>query len=162
MDGQNYTSQSFWNINQSKAEKAYKNGINYTDKGLELCWGIEYGSHTYTINYTINNLVWQYDDMQIMYFSFLPQNMDPAPQKFNLTISGYKEFTDLKYSSYGFNSTNSIQNGKIYFNSKDSLASSDYVVALVGFPNKTFNLVTIKSGTYSDVANEALEGDYFK
>ena len=37
MDGQNYTSQSFWNINQSKAEKAYKNGINYITYNTFLC-----------------------------------------------------------------------------------------------------------------------------
>ena len=72
-DNQNYTAINNWNVDATKQEKANKNGINYTNDGLELCWGIEYGSHTYTLNYTINNLVWQYDDNQILYFAFLPQ-----------------------------------------------------------------------------------------
>jgi len=39
-DGIPYTNLTNWNIDWSKSQKANKNGINYTDDGLELCWGI--------------------------------------------------------------------------------------------------------------------------
>lgn len=158
MDGRNYISQTYWNIDASKSQKAYKNGINYTDDGLELCWGIEDGMHTYTIKYTIENLVWQYDNNQILYFSFLPQDMNPAPKSFNLTLKGTNPFSDIKYSSYGFKSTNNITNGQIIFKSNGQMNSNEYVVALVGFPNGTFTPNITKNGTYEDIANEALEG----
>lgn len=159
MDGRNYTTLSSWDVNASKSSKAYRNGINYTNDGLELCWGIEYGPHTYTVQYTIKNLVWQYEDNQIMYFAFLPKDMDPAPDSFNLVINTGKALSDIKYSSYGFNSDNKIVSDKIYFTSKGAMESSEYATALVGFPNGTFNaLSTNKEGTYDDVANEALEG----
>lgn len=158
MDGKSYSTLSSWNVNASKSSKSYKNGINYTDNGLELCWGIEYGLHTYTVKYTIKNLVWQYDDNQILYFTFLPVDMNPAPDSFNLVVTTGKPLTNIKYSSYGFNSDNKIVSDKIYFTSKGSMDSSEYVVALVGFPNGTFNSLLTKNGTFDDVADEALEG----
>jgi len=157
-DGIPYTNLTNWNIDWSKSQKANKNGINYTDDGLELCWGIEYGLHTYIVNYTIENLVWQYENNQVLYFAFLPQDMDPAPKSFSLTIKGNQDFSNLKYSSYGFDSTNSINNGQIIFKSNGKMNSNEYVVALVGFPNGTFTPTITKAETYEDVADEALEG----
>ena len=158
MDGKSYSALSSWNVNASKSSKAYKNGINYTDDGLELCWGIEYGFHTYIVKYTVENLVWQYDDNQILYFAFLPVDMNPAPDSFNLVITTGKPLTNIKYSSYGFDSDNKIVSDKIYFTSKGSMDSSEYVVALVGFPNGTFSSLLTKNGTFDDVADKALEG----
>lgn len=158
-DGQSYTAINNWNVDATKQEKANKNGINYTSDGLELCWGIEYGTHTYTLNYTIENLVWQYDDNQILYFAFLPQNMDPAPQKFNITVNTDNPIKDIKYSSYGFKSKNAIRDGKVNFISDGKLDSQEYAVILIGFPQNTFNNLQItKQGTYDDVADEALKG----
>ncbi|MBQ9011788.1 MAG: DUF2207 domain-containing protein, partial [Bacilli bacterium] len=159
MDDRQYTYVDSWNINASKSEKSYKNGINYTNGGLELCHGIEYGRHIYVINYIVENLVWQYNDTQIMYFSFLPQNMNPAPKVYNLTVFNKGNNEGIKYSSYGFKSKNSISNEGISFKSDGVLKSSDYVVALIGFPNGTFNsLKIVKNSGYDDVVSEALEG----
>jgi len=157
-DGQNYNNISTWNVDWTKSQKYNKNGINYTDDGLELCWGIDYGLHTYTIKYTIENLVWQYENNQVLYFSFLPKDMNPAPKYFNLTIKGNYNIKDIKYSSYGFNSTNKIENENINFRSNGQLTSNEYVVALIGFPNGTFTPAIKKTGTYEDVANEAMQG----
>ncbi len=158
MDGIPYTNIYSWDVNASKSEKQYKNGVNYTSDGQELCWGIEYGTHTYTLKYTVNNLVWQYKDNQILYFAFIPQNMNQTINDFKLTISGYKSFSNIKYSSYGFKSNNSIQNGQIIFQS-NKITSNEYVVALVGFPNGTFtDLKVTKDQTYDDIVDEALQG----
>lgn len=157
-DGLEYENLTNWNPSWAKSTKNNKNGINYTNNGLELCWGIEYGSHTYTVKYTIENLVWQYQNNQILYFTFLPKDMDPAPNAFSLTIKGNESFSDIKYSSYGFDSTNTLTNGQINFTSNERMNSDEYVVALVGFPNGTFTPAITKSGTYEDVVAEALQG----
>lgn len=157
MDGTSYESEYEWDINRSKEEKAYKNGINYTSDGLELCWGIEYGTHTYTLNYTIENLVWQYTDSQVLYFSFLPQNMRQAPQEYKLTFKSFTPFQNIKYSSYGFVSENNLNESEITMEGTN-LSSSDYVVALIAFPNGTFSLSNQVDETYEEVRNEALEG----
>lgn len=158
MDGKDYTYVDYWNVDASKSAKAYKNGINYTSDGLELCHGIEYGNHIYTVTYTIKNLVWNYEDNQILYFSFLPQNMTTAPLNYKLTLYGDSSFEGVKYSSYGFNSTNTIEDGKIIFQSNGFMNSKEYVVALVGFPLNTFNTSITKSGTFDSVASDARKG----
>ncbi len=157
-DETEYTAIPNWDVSASKEEKANKNGINYTSDGLELCYGIEYGLHTYTSKYTIKNLVWQYSDNQIMYFQFLPKDMNPAPKSFTLNIKYGTLLSDIKYSSYGFNSTNTKEDSQITFKSNNSLTSSDYVVVLVGFPNGTFTPAITQGGTYNDVASKALKG----
>ena len=49
-----YTYTDNWDTDLSFDEKAYKNGINYVNNGLELCWGIsEYGYHNYVLTYDI-------------------------------------------------------------------------------------------------------------
>ena len=45
-----------WNIDASRQEKMYRNGIIDTGDGYELSWGIgEYGSHEYLLEYTITD-----------------------------------------------------------------------------------------------------------
>ncbi len=158
MDGKDYTYVDYWNVRDSKKDKAFKNGINYTANGFELCHGIEYGNHIYIVTYIIKNLVWNYDDNQILYFSFLPQNMKTPPIHYKLTIYGDSSFDGVKYSSYGFNSTNKIEDGKVIFQSNEEMNSNEYVVALVGFPLNTFNASITKSGTFDNIASEAREG----
>ena len=158
MNGVLYENIYNWNVHASKGEKAYKNGINYTDGGFELCFGIEYGRHVYTVNYSIENLVMDYEDSQILYFTFLPQNMPTPPQKFKLTINTDVLLNEIKYSSYGFVSNNHITNGNIIFESTGPMFSDQYVTALVGFPLGSFDIVKKKSGSFDTVAKEALEG----
>ena len=44
-----------WDINASLNDKAYKYGYNYTNNGVELCFGkSSYDYHTYTLNYYNN------------------------------------------------------------------------------------------------------------
>ena len=50
------------------------------------------------------------------------------------------------------------QMGEVVLKSKGNMSSNEYVVALIGFPNNTFNLDVTKSGTYDNVVDEALEG----
>jgi len=84
-----YTYKNYWNTNLSFNDKAYKNGINYTNDGLELCWGIsEYGDRKYTLNYKINNFVTKYTDTQGIYFNLL--NLDQNVGNVNVTISSYE------------------------------------------------------------------------
>ena len=147
-----------WNVNASRETKKYKSGINYTNDGLELCWGIgDYGHHIYTAIYTIENLVEQYTDSQILYFSFWPQN-GSVIDSYKLTIGSFFEFKDLKYSAYGLNGETNIENGKIVIKSNGNLDSEEYVVSLINFPNETFTLDTSVNKSFEDVAVSAQEG----
>lgn len=66
-----YDTVSDWNINWSFEEKTKKCGINYTDSGYEICFGISrYGQNRYTIEYKLDNVVGGYTDRDGVNFRF--------------------------------------------------------------------------------------------
>ena len=74
-NGQSYATLSSWNTLGTLGSKAYKCGINKISDGVELCWGISnYGSHTYTIKYSISNFVSDITDSQMVYWTLIPYN----------------------------------------------------------------------------------------
>lgn len=158
-EGNTYTYVDNWNVSATKNDKNKKNGINYTANGMELCWGIEYGRHKYTLKYKIKNLVWQYTDKQILYFTFLPQNMKQEVKSFNLMIYSNDMLNNVDFSSYGFKSKNYMKKGIIYFKSKGKVKTNEYAVALIAFPNNTFKSLSVTNNTnYKNILKEANRG----
>ena len=45
--GRQYETLDAWNVNASRAEKEFRCGIATTSEGYEICWGVEFGTHTY-------------------------------------------------------------------------------------------------------------------
>lgn len=82
-----YLSADGWNVDWSFESKKWRSGINYTDKGLELCFGIsEYGNNIYTFTYDIDPLVRSYTDADGFNFQFVNPNMGTFPSNANLRI----------------------------------------------------------------------------
>lgn len=66
-----YTFDKYWDINRSRAQKAFHCGFNYTDLGTEVCWGVgDTGIHTYVVRYVITNLVRSYEESDGFNHSF--------------------------------------------------------------------------------------------
>lgn len=162
-----YSTISPWDINASFDDKKYKAGINYTSKGLELCWGIsEYGSKFYTLNYTITNAVFNTSDAQVLYIRLI-NDLSFPPNRFQITITGPNYFDDkLDVWGYGYEGYAYVNNGKIYMSNKENtpLAEGDYGVLLVKFPLNTFNVSFTNSyseyQTFDDVLNRAEENSF--
>src|SRR5699024_10258385 len=71
-DGKLYEYVEKWNIDDSREEKANKNGIIEESDRYELSWGIgEYGRHDSEIQYTITNFVKQFQDRQGISWRFI-------------------------------------------------------------------------------------------
>ena len=61
--GEKYEFEKVWNTERTRDEKKNRCGYNYTENGVELCWGIgDEGERTYYINYRIVGLVMGYDE----------------------------------------------------------------------------------------------------
>lgn len=72
-NNQKYTTISNWNTSGTFNSKSYKCGINKISNGVEICWGISsYGTHTYTVKYTITNFVAELTDSQMIYWTLIP------------------------------------------------------------------------------------------
>lgn len=70
-DGEFYTYDKYWDMSRSRAEKTFHCGINYSDQGPELCWGLgKEGDHSYLVRYVITNLVRSYEESDGFNHSF--------------------------------------------------------------------------------------------
>ena len=148
-----------WNVNGSLEDKAYHYGYNYTNGGVELCFGkSSYGKHTYTLTYVIKSFVSHTEDADIIYWNLL-DSIKPSPNNVEIVIYSDNAFNeDLPVWGYGnYGGLAYVYDGKIYL-SNDSLSSNEYMVALVKFPLNTFNTSNTLNGTFDDWYNKAEEG----
>ncbi|MEG1050014.1 MAG: DUF2207 domain-containing protein, partial [Oscillospiraceae bacterium] len=76
-----------WDIHGSFEDKANRCGINYTDNGYEICFGIsEYGQNTYTISYLLSSAVSSYNDFDGVNFRFVNDEMNSTPTDVTVSI----------------------------------------------------------------------------
>ena len=156
----NYTTLSKWNTSGTLSSKANKCGINKISNGVELCWGIsKYGSHTYTVNYTITNFVSELTDSQMIYWTLIPYEFSNSIGQVYIKIhSDFKipMSTDVwGYGNYG--GTAYVYNGYIEMQSDGRLATNEYMTILVKFPKGTFdttNKLNLNFDYYLNIAEE--------
>ena len=153
-----------WDVDASFSTKAYKYGYNYTNNGVELCFGkSSYKKHTYTLTYKIKSFVSHVDDADIIYWNLL-DSIKPVPGNVEIVMHADEAFSDdLDVWGYGnYGGLAYVADGKIYL-SNDSLSSSDYMVALVKFPLNTFNTTNTLDGNFDDYLKRAEKGaDHYK
>lgn len=153
-----------WNTKANFSTKAYKCGILTTYNGVELCWGMsQYGDKTYTLEYDIEGLVQQLNDAQTIYFSFMPEDMNPSPKTVKITIDSDTEFTEenAQIWAFGYDGEINFENGNIVMDSQGRLYSSEYMVALVKFGENIFSPTVELNKEFSSLKLEAMQGsDY--
>lgn len=162
MDGKDLEYKS-WDVNESLSEKKGYYGINYTSDGLELCFGkYDYNRHTFTLNYTLSNFIFNTDNEQVLYFNFIDKLSNVDFDNFRIDITSYYEFLDtLDVWGYGYKGYAYVKDGMISM-SNESDMDNKYVVLLVKFPSGTFNTTNsyTQFDTFDSVYNKAEEGSY--
>lgn len=159
MDGNELTYKN-WNVDDTISQKSGYYGINYTSKGMELCFGkSDYKRHVFTISYTLSNYVFNTEDSQVLAWVLFPQT---DVDYFSAEVSSYYKFPDtLDVWGYGYKGYAYVENGVIKLSTEDSL-DSQYVSLLVKFPLNTFKTDNVDSryNTFNDVYEVAEEGTY--
>lgn len=160
--GRLYEFTSYWDVNGSLSSKAYKNGINTTNTGIELCWGKStYGKHVYTINYDVKDIIFNTSDAQVLYYTFVNDNMNPVPKNIKITVNSFYSFPDtLDVWGYGYKGLSYVHGGKAYYDTDSNGFYSDYrIVALMKFPKNVFSTTyTTKYSTFDEALEAAKEG----
>ena len=165
MDGTAYETLETWNVNASKEAKAYKCAINRVDNGYEICWGLsEYGSRTYQVTYTVDQLVRAYDEADGFNFMFVNKDMNTTPTDVNLLIT-YPEAELTAENSgawaFGFEGEVRFVSEGVQVWSTSPLDSSDYVVVMFETQSGTFPGAARVDKSFEDVREEAFKGsDY--
>lgn len=140
--GVDYQTLSSWSTSGSLQSKAQKCGINKFSNGVELCWGISnYGSHTYTVKYTITNFIADLNDSQMIYWTLIPYDFSNYISDVYIKIHADEAFPDTTpvwgYGNYG--GTAYVYDGYIEMQPQNGLGTDEYMTVLVQFPKGTFN-----------------------
>lgn len=163
-DGRTYQYVDNWDLNASRGEKAFKNGIIDTGDSYELSWGIgEYGEHQYIIEYTITDFIKELQDGQILFWRFINDDLNTPPESLTITIESDQAFNQGEEEIYAFGYEGDIQfvDGKIVAQSSEPLYSNNYATILVGLPEGMFSTSDYIDTTFQEVKDEAFIGsDY--
>ena len=159
--GKTYTTLSNWSTSGSLSDKAYKCGINKISNGVELCWGIsQYGSHTYTVKYTITNFISELTDSQMLYWTFIPYDFSTAIDSVYIKVHTNFNIPDSVgvwgYGNYG--GTAYVYDGYIEMQSDGRLDTDEYMTMLVQFPSESFNTANSLNHDFDYYLNMAEEG----
>ena len=165
MNGKNFSTLNYWDVDASFYNKSYKAGINKITDGYELCFGIsEYGTNKYIMNYTITNFVSQTADADMIYWQLIPYNLSDKPEYVYVKI--YSDFSyadDLPVWGYGYGDSNNhgyayVYDGYIELSKDGSLDSDEYVTVLVKFPKNTFNTSSVLNDDFNHYYEMAQKG----
>ena len=164
MDGKELTYKG-WEVEETLSQKRGYYGINYTNSGVELCFGkYDYNRHTFTLSYDLTNFIINTSDAQVLQWNLIDKLSSVDFRDFSITISSYYEFPDtLDVWGYGYKGYAYVKDGKISAsNYEDTYMNGMYVALLVKFPLGTFNTEHTKAGfdTFDDVYNRGQEGTF--
>ena len=158
-----------WNVNWSFESKKWRSGINYTDSGLELCFGIsEYGNNIYTFSYDVDPLVKSYTDSDGFNFQFVNPGMSIFPSNVNLRIrfdDDKKLSTDnARIWGFGYNGMAQFsEDGYAIAYSTSPLSGDNYMnVTLEIFKGLISPNVSVSDTFENVILNAALEGSGYK
>ena len=162
MDGNNLNYKN-WNINESLSQKKGYYGINYTNSGLELCFGkYDYKRHKFILTYDLSNMIINTADSQAFQWRLIDPLTDVDFRVFSVTVHSFYEFPDtLDVWGYGVKGYTYVEGGKIKMLNEGTM-NGNYYSMLAKFPVNTFNTDHRKEGfdTFDDILNRANNDTY--
>ena len=169
-DGRDFLEVAKWDVNASFDHKAWRYGINRTDVGLELCFGISsYGeNNTYTFSYDIDPIIKSYNDYDGFNFQFINPYMATFPTSIILKFTHENPDTPITAENtriwgFGFNGDTLIgENYAIAFSSIP-LEDNESAIIMMRFNKGLFAPNIRISGSFKeDVEDVAFEGSTYQ
>src|SRR5699024_5308945 len=157
-----------WNIDASREDKVFKNGIIETNNGYELVWGLgEYGKHLYELQYTVTDFIKQVDGPeQILFWRYVNDELNTPPEKLTIEIETDKALTEENEKIWAFGFDGNIrfhEDGKVVAISYKPLKSKNYATVLLAFSDGLFQTSDQLDKTFEEIKDEAFkESDYQK
>lgn len=165
LDGE-YSFVENWDINAGFEAKKRKCGINRTDEGVELCFGIsEYGEHKYAIEYVVSDFIKSYSDYDGTNFMFINPNMSTFPTNGNIRIvldSGEALNEDnAAIWAFGFEGEIQFENGAVVASTASALEGDNSMIVMLRLNKGVVSPGQEMQQSFEDVMNKAFEGsDY--
>ena len=154
-----------WDIERSRAEKAFRCGLVRKSGGYEVCWGVgSNGPHTFTVTYTLTGLVKGYSDKDGFNYQFITET-DNGIGDVSLTIR--KNGTILTPENtliwgFGFHGEADVVDGAAKYWVTEPFSSNSRLIALLGFEKGIFTPEITEDKTFDEVRKKALKGSEYK
>ena len=154
-----------WIVSDSLENKKGYYGINYSGADTELCFGkYDYNEHTFILEYKLDNYIFNTNDAQVLYWTYISRLQNVDFQNMSVTIRSYYSFPDtLDVWGYGYKGYAYVKDGVISLsNEENTIMTGSYVVALVKFPQETFitDYFVDDFSSFDDVHNKAEFGSF--
>ena len=158
--GRIYVTERSWNTERSFEKKAGRCGLNKTGGGVEICWGIgEYGRRTYTVNYTLTNLVKSLDDYDMIHYQFYtPNDFRGEHVKVVIEKPDFVMDTLTRIWAFGYDGYIWREYGKVIAESENPLEPEHSIIVLMRFDKGAFASESVQERPFQVVLDRALEG----
>ncbi|MBQ4013031.1 MAG: DUF2207 domain-containing protein [Bacteroidales bacterium] len=158
--GTTYKTDRSWDTERSFDGKKNHCGLNSIAGGYEICWGIgEYGHRTYTVDYTLTNLVKSLDDYDMIHYQFYtPNDFQGEHVKVTFEKPGFVMDTLTRIWAFGYDGYIWREDGKVIAESENPLDPANSVIVLMRFDKGTFASESVQERPFQVVLDKALEG----
>ena len=164
--GREFDNIGSWDIDASRSRKAGRCGIVTKSDGYELCWGLgDEGERTYTVSYTVTDLVRAYDDADGFNFMFVAQDIKPAAQHARITFEREdgEEIPQDVVRMWAFRYDGDVQwhDGKVVAETASSMSSSQAMIVMLRFDKGFLNPGVAEQGGFDQLKDKAFKNsDY--
>ena len=175
--GAEYENVGRWDVSGSRAEKRERCGIVTKSNGYELCWGLgDSGERTYTVSYTVTNLLRGYSDADGFNYMFVAEDIIPRPDHARVCI--YPEGADAdsldvdgtttmlteentRMWAFRFRGDVHLRNGRIVAESSMPFSKGSAMIVMASFDKGLFEPADTTNGSFEYVKKRAFEkSDY--
>lgn len=163
-DGVEFYTESSWNVERDIKQKTRRCGINRTDSGCEICWGVgSYGPHVFTVSYDMTNVVKTLNDHDMLHVQFIGDHLSSNPLHAKLTLSAPVPLNEENSNIWAFGYTGTVvwDDGKVVAESGEPFDSSSSLILLLRFDKGIFNSPSLQDREFTEVLDRAREGSYY-
>ena len=161
-----YTFVDDWDIDADFDAKKRKCGINKTDDGVELCFGItDYGEKKYAIEYVLTDFIKSYSDYDGTNFMFINPQMSTFPTDGKVSIR-LENGTALDENNagiwaFGYEGEVQFQQGSIVAYTTSALEDDNDMIVMFRLDKGILSPTKSVSKSFEEVKDTAFEGsDY--
>lgn len=163
--GREYINEGKWNTERSIDAKAGRCGILDRGDGYEICWGVgSFGDHTFTVSYTMSNVVKSLNDYDMLHMQFVSPGLSAPPQHCRVTLSAPgREFNadNSGIWAFGYNGAINFSGGAIVAESDEEFVRNSSVIILARFDKGIFTPVSTRDYDFEAVKEKAFEGSSY-
>ncbi len=163
--GHAFVNEGSWNVDRDIAQKARKCGLHKTDRGYEICWGVEsYGPHKWVVSYTMSNSVKTLNDHDMLHMQFVSDELSSPPRHVHLSLRAPVPLSEANSNiwAFGFNGTDTwSRSGSVEVESEEAFEYDSSLILLIRFDKGIFNSPSVQERDFQEVLDRAREGSYF-